>query len=202
MKINKSDFVISAVRKKQYPADGLPEVAFVGRSNVGKSSLINTIINRKNLAKTSGKPGKTQTINFYLINDKFHLVDLPGYGFAKISRDIKEKWAEFIEEYLNDRPNLVGIIQLIDLRHPPTEDDLMMFQWLKHLDLPFLLVATKADKISRGQHLKHKKIIREKLMVNNEDIQLFSAEDKTGKEEALKWIFEHLAFEEVEVEDV
>ncbi len=202
MKINKSDFVISAVRKKQYPADGLPEVAFVGRSNVGKSSLINTIINRKNLARTSGKPGKTQTINFYLINDKFHLVDLPGYGFAKVSRDIKEKWAEFIEEYLNDRPNLVGIIQLIDLRHPPTEDDLMMFQWLKHLGLPFLLVATKADKISRGQHLKHKKIIREKLMVNNEDIQLFSAEDKTGKEEVLKWISEHLAFEEVEVEDV
>jgi GTP-binding protein len=202
MKINKSDFVISAVRKKQYPADGLPEVAFVGRSNVGKSSLINTIINRKNLARTSGKPGKTQTINFYLINDKFHLVDLPGYGFAKVSRDIKEKWAEFIEEYLNDRPNLVGIIQLIDLRHPPTEDDLMMFQWLKHLGLPFLLVATKADKISRGQHLKHKKIIREKLMVNNEDIQLFSAEDKTGKEEVLKWISEHLAFEEVEIDDV
>lgn len=202
MKINKSDFVISAVRKKQYPADGLPEVAFVGRSNVGKSSLINTIINRKNLARTSGKPGKTQTINFYLINDKFHLVDLPGYGFAKVSRDIKEKWAEFIEEYLNDRPNLVGIIQLIDLRHPPTEDDLMMFQWLKHLGLPFLLVATKADKISRGQHLKHKKIIREKLMVNNEDIQLFSAEDKTGREEVLKWISEHLAFEEVEVDDV
>jgi len=202
MKINKSDFVISAVRKKQYPADGLPEVAFVGRSNVGKSSLINTIINRKNLARTSGKPGKTQTINFYLINDNFHLVDLPGYGFAKVSRDIKEKWAEFIEEYLNDRPNLVGIIQLIDLRHPPTEDDLMMFDWLKHLGIPFLLVATKADKISRGQHLKHKKIIREKLMINNEDIQLFSAEDKTGKEEVLKWIAGQLAFEEVEADEV
>ncbi|MDD4342802.1 MAG: ribosome biogenesis GTP-binding protein YihA/YsxC [Eubacteriales bacterium] len=202
MKINKSDFVISAVRKKQYPADGLPEVAFVGRSNVGKSSLINTIINRKNLARTSGKPGKTQTINFYLINDNFHLVDLPGYGFAKVSRDIKEKWAEFIEEYLNDRPNLVGIIQLIDLRHPPTEDDLMMFDWLKHLGIPFLLVATKADKISRGQHLKHKKIIREKLMINNEDIQLFSAEDKTGKEEVLKWISGQLAFEEVEADEV
>ncbi len=202
MKINKSDFVISAVRKKQYPADGLPEVAFVGRSNVGKSSLINTIINRKNLARTSGKPGKTQTINFYLINDNFHLVDLPGYGFAKVSRDIKEKWAEFIEEYLNDRPNLVGIIQLIDLRHPPTEDDLMMFDWLKHLGIPFLLVATKADKISRGQHLKHKKIIREKLMINNEDIQLFSAEDKAGKDEVLNWIAEQLAFEEVEADEV
>ena len=202
MKINKSDFVISAVRKKQYPADGLPEVAFVGRSNVGKSSLINTIINRKNLARTSGKPGKTQTINFYLINDNFHLVDLPGYGFAKVSRDIKEKWAEFIEEYLNDRPNLVGIIQLIDLRHPPTEDDLMMFDWLKHLGIPFLLVATKADKISRGQHLKHKKIIREKLMINNEDIQLYSAEDKAGKDEVLNWIAEQLAFEEVEADEV
>ncbi len=195
MKINKSDFVISAVRKKQYPADGLPEVAFVGRSNVGKSSLINTLINRKNLARTSGKPGKTQTINFYLINDNFHLVDLPGYGFAKVSRDIKEKWAEFIEEYLNDRPNLMGIIQLIDLRHPPTEDDVMMYEWLKHLGIPFLLVATKADKISRGQHLKHKKIIREKLMINDEDIQLFSAEDKTGKEEVLSWIKKRLSFE-------
>jgi len=169
---------------------------------VGKSSLINTIINRKNLARTSGKPGKTQTINFYLINDNFHLVDLPGYGFAKVSRDIKEKWAEFIEEYLNDRPNLVGIIQLIDLRHPPTEDDLMMFDWLKHLGIPFLLVATKADKISRGQHLKHKKIIREKLMINNEDIQLFSAEDKAGKDEVLNWIAEQLAFEEVEADEV
>lgn len=198
MKINKSDFVISAVGKKQYPDQGFPEVAFAGRSNVGKSSLINTLINRKNLARTSGRPGKTQTINFYLINDNFHLVDLPGYGFAKVSKDIKAKWSEFIEEYLNDRPNLVGIIQLIDLRHPPTEDDVMMYEWLKHLGVPFILVATKADKISKGQHLRHKKIIREKLLINNEDIQLFSSETKIGREEVLKWIVEHLALEEVE----
>ena len=198
MKINKSDFVISAVGKKQYPDQGFPEVAFAGRSNVGKSSLINTLINRKNLARTSGRPGKTQTINFYLINDNFHLVDLPGYGFAKVSKDIKAKWSEFIEEYLNDSPNLVGIIQLIDLRHPPTEDDVMMYEWLKHLGVPFILVATKADKISKGQHLRHKKIIREKLLINNEDIQLFSSETKIGREEVLKWIVEHLALEEVE----
>ncbi len=198
MKINKSEFVISAVGKKQYPDQGFPEVAFAGRSNVGKSSLINTLINRKNLARTSGRPGKTQTINFYLINDNFHLVDLPGYGFAKVSKDIKAKWSEFIEEYLNDRPNLVGIIQLIDLRHPPTEDDVMMYEWLKHLGVPFILVATKADKIAKGQYLRHKKIIREKLMINNEDIQLFSSENKIGREEVLKWIEEHLALEEVD----
>ena len=198
MKINKSDFVISAVGKKQYPDQGFPEVAFAGRSNVGKSSLINTLINRKNLARTSGRPGKTQTINFYLINDNFHLVDLPGYGFAKVSKDIKAKWSEFIEEYLNDRPNLVGIIQLIDLRHPPTEDDVMMYEWLKHLGVPFILVATKADKLSKGQHLRHKKIIREKLLINNADIHLFSSETKIGREEVLKWIVEHLALEEVE----
>ena len=202
MKINKSDFVISAVSKKQYPPGLLPEIAFAGRSNVGKSSLINTLINRKNLARTSGKPGKTQTINFYLINDNFHLVDLPGYGFAKVSRDIKEKWAEFIEEYLNSRPNLLGVIQLIDLRHPPTEDDIMMYEWLKHLGIPFLLVATKADKISKGQHLKHKKIIREKLLINNEDIQLFSAENKLGKEEVLRWIEELLPQEEEDTDEL
>lgn len=201
MKINKSDFVISAVGKKQYPDQGFPEIAFAGRSNVGKSSLINTLINRKNLARTSGRPGKTQTINFYLINDNFHLVDLPGYGFAKVSKSIKEKWSEFIEEYFHDRNELKGIIQLIDVRHPPTVDDVMMFEWLKHLGIPFLLVATKADKISKGQYLKHKKIIREKLMINNEDIQLFSAENKVGKEDILKWIDDHLALEESEKDE-
>lgn len=201
MMINKSDFVISAVGKKQYPDQGFPEIAFAGRSNVGKSSLINTLINRKNLARTSGRPGKTQTINFYLINDNFHLVDLPGYGFAKVSKSIKEKWSEFIEEYFHDRNELKGIIQLIDVRHPPTVDDVMMFEWLKHLGIPFLLVATKADKISKGQYLKHKKIIREKLMINNEDIQLFSAENKVGKEDILKWIDDHLALEESEKDE-
>lgn len=197
MKIVKSDFVISAVRKEQYPTNGFPEIAFVGRSNVGKSSLINTLISRKNLARTSGRPGKTQTLNFYLINERFHFVDLPGYGFAKVSRDIKEKWSKFIEEYLTSRPNLMGVIQLVDLRHPPSEEDVMMFDWLRHLGIPFLLVATKADKISRGQHLKHKKIIREKLLINNEDIELFSAETKLGKEEVLRWIEERLGLEEV-----
>ena len=197
MKITNSDFIISAVRKEQYPKNGLPEIAFVGRSNVGKSSLINALINRKNLARTSGKPGKTQTLNFYLINDQFHFVDLPGYGFAKVSKEIKDKWSRFIEEYLTNRPNLMGVIQLIDLRHPPSEEDAMMFEWLRHLGIPFLLVATKADKISRGQHLRHKKIIREKLLINNEDIELFSAETKLGKEEILLWIEERLGLEEV-----
>ncbi len=202
MKINKTDFLISAVSQKQYPADGLPEIALAGRSNVGKSSLINTLINRKNLARTSGRPGKTQTINFYRVNDAFNLVDLPGYGFAKVSKSVKDKWADFIEEYFQNRPNLQGIIQLIDLRHPPTADDQMMFDWLKHLGIPFILVATKADKISRGQHLKHKKIIREALLINNEDIYLFSAEDRTGKEEVLKWIEERLGLKEEDTDDL
>lgn len=201
MIIKSSDFVISAVSPKQYPEDGLPEIALAGRSNVGKSSLINTILHRKNLARTSGRPGKTQTINFYRINDAFHLVDLPGYGFAKVSKSVKEKWAGFIEEYFHGRDNLQGIIQLIDLRHPPTADDRVMFDWLKHLGIPFLLVATKADKISKGQHLRHKKIIREALLVNNDDIQIFSSVDRSGKEEVLKWIEERLGLKEEEDND-
>lgn len=195
MKIVSSDFIISAVKKEQYPVNGLPEIAFAGRSNVGKSSLINTLINRKNLARTSGRPGKTQTLNFYLINEQFHLVDLPGYGFAKVTKEIKQQWSEFIEEYLTSRPNLAGIIQLVDLRHPPSEEDMIMFEWVKHLGIPSLLVATKADKISKGQHLKHKKIIREKLLINNEDITLFSAETRQGREEILAWISERTGIE-------
>ena len=200
MKIVSSEFIISAVRKEQYPADGLPEIAFAGRSNVGKSSLINALINRKNLARTSGRPGKTQTLNFYLINEKFHLVDLPGYGFAKVSKDVKQKWSEFIETYLTGRPNLAGIIQLVDLRHPPSQEDIIMYEWVRHLQIPSLLVATKADKISKGQHLKHRKIIREKLLINDEDITLFSAETKQGRDEVLGWISERMGME-VEVSE-
>lgn len=202
MKIKQSEFVISAVRKNQYPVDGMPEVAFAGRSNVGKSSLINSLLSRKNLARTSGKPGKTQTLNFYLVNQRFHLVDLPGYGFAKVSKEIKDKWSGFIEEYLTGRPNLRGVIQLVDLRHPPSEEDVMMYEWLKHLRIPFLLVATKADKIARGQYLRHRKIIREKLLINDEDIQLYSAETHMGREEVLAWVAEKIGWQEESAEGV
>lgn len=196
MKINNSEFVISAVAKKQYPEGSLPEIALAGRSNVGKSSLINKIINRKNLARTSGKPGKTQTLNFYLIENMFYFVDLPGYGFAKVSKEVKKKWGVFIEDYLKNRKNLKGVIQIIDLRHPPTKDDIAMFEWIRHFGVPVLLVATKADKISKGQHLKHKKIIREELLINNDDILLFSAETGLGKDQVIAWLDEILEIEE------
>jgi len=181
--------VISAVSKKQYPAEGLPEIALAGRSNVGKSSLINKTINRKNLARTSGKPGKTQTLNFYRINEEFFFVDLPGYGFAKVSQKVKDQWAKFIEEYLSEREELKGVIQIVDLRHPPTQDDVIMYEWLQHFQLPTLVVTTKADKISRGQWQKHLKQIKEKLkLAKDQPVVIFSAETGQGVEEVQEWV--------------
>lgn len=189
MIIKNSEFVISAVSKKQYPAEGLPEIALAGRSNVGKSSLINKTINRKNLARTSGKPGKTQTLNFYRINEEFFFVDLPGYGFAKVSQKVKDQWAKFIEEYLSEREELKGVIQIVDLRHPPTQDDVIMYEWLQHFQLPTLVVTTKADKISRGQWQKHLKQIKEKLkLAKDQPVVIFSAETGQGVEEVQEWV--------------
>jgi len=187
--IKSSQFVISAVSKKQYPNEGLPEIALAGRSNVGKSSLINKVINRKNLARTSGRPGKTQALNFYRINEEFFFVDLPGYGFAKVSQKIKEQWAKFIEEYLKGRKELRGVIQVVDIRHEPTNDDLTMYEWLQFYQLPTLIVATKADKISRGQWQKHTKQIKEKLKLpSSQPLVIFSAETGQGVEEVQEWI--------------
>ena len=138
MKVTDAKITISAVGPKQYPRDVRPELALVGRSNVGKSSLINCLINRKSLARTSAKPGKTQTLNFYLINQSFYLVDLPGYGFAKVSKEIKAAWGRMIEHYLTERDNLRCVIQLVDLRHPPSAADILMFDWLKHYEIPLL----------------------------------------------------------------
>ncbi len=189
MIIKSSQFVISAVSKKQYPNEGLPEIALAGRSNVGKSSLINKVINRKNLARTSGRPGKTQALNFYRINEEFFFVDLPGYGFAKVSQKIKEQWAKFIEEYLKGRKELRGVIQVVDIRHEPTNDDLTMYEWLQFYQLPTLIVATKADKISRGQWQKHTKQIKEKLKLpSSQPLVIFSAETGQGVEEVQEWI--------------
>jgi len=187
--IKSSQFVISAVSKKQYPNEGLPEIALAGRSNVGKASLINKVINRKNLARTSGRPGKTQALNFYRINEEFFFVDLPGYGFAKVSQKIKEQWAKFIEEYLKGRKELRGVIQVVDIRHEPTNDDLTMYEWLQFYQLPTLIVATKADKISRGQWQKHTKQIKEKLKLpSSQPLVIFSAETGQGVEEVQEWI--------------
>jgi GTP-binding protein len=184
MKVNQAEFVISAVGPQQYPQAELPEIALVGRSNVGKSSLINKMISRKNLARTSSQPGKTQTLNFYLINQQFYLVDLPGYGYAKVAKSKRETWGRFIEDYLLVRENLKLIMMLVDLRHAPSQDDIQMHAWLIHQQIPVVLVATKSDKISKNQRIKHLKIIREQLRLQtHEPVILFSTEEGNGSDE-------------------
>ena len=184
MKINNVEFITSAVRRSQYPTDNLPEFLLVGRSNVGKSSFINTLINRKNLARISSIPGKTQTINFYLINNTFYLVDVPGYGFARVSQKLKNKFGLMIEDYLKERNSLKMVYMLIDFRHRPTEDDLLMYNYLKYYNIPVTIIATKSDKVSKNNYEKNKKIIREYLNLSPEDsIIVFSSQTKQGKEE-------------------
>ena len=184
MIIKTVDFIISAVKPEQYPVEPLPEVAFVGRSNVGKSSLINRLLNRKKAARVSSKPGKTQTINFFLINQAFHLVDLPGYGFAKVSKTQKEQWGKMIEKYLLIRKPLRAVIQLVDIRHAPSKEDINMYHWLAHFGVPTAVIATKADKISKGQWQKHLKVIRESLEMSKQTpLLLVSSETGVGKEE-------------------
>jgi GTP-binding protein len=151
VKILTADYVCSAVRPDQYPRQRLPGVAFAGRSNVGKSSLINRLVNRKALAKTSAKPGKTATINFFAVNNQLYLVDLPGYGFAKVSKTEKQAWGQMIERYLNEDQDLKGLVLIVDLRHPPTADDAQMYRWAKEAEVPVVVAATKADKLNRSQ---------------------------------------------------
>lgn len=190
MKVTEAEITISAVGPKQYPEDDRPEIALVGRSNVGKSSLINRLINRKSLARTSSKPGKTQTLNFYLINQSFYFVDLPGYGFAKVSKQVRAEWGRMIEHYLGRRDNLRCVIQLVDLRHPPSADDVLMFDWLKHYEIPIIVVATKADKISRSKRPQYAKQIGQQLQTGPYDsIVIFSATTGEGKDE----LWRHLA---------
>ena len=165
MEINthNADILLSAANKSHYPQDEIPEVALAGRSNVGKSSFINTLLNRKNLARTSGKPGKTQLLNFFNIDDKLRLVDVPGYGYARVSKKEREKWGRMIEEYLTSRENLKAVVSLVDFRHEPSADDVQMYEFLKYYEIPVILVATKADKIPRGKWNKHESIIKQKL---------------------------------------
>lgn len=186
MKINNSELEAVAVKRSQYPPDNLKEIAFAGRSNVGKSSLLNLLTGRKKLARVSGSPGKTRTINFYLINNKFRIVDLPGYGYAKVSKSVSESWGPIMEQYLSDRQNLVKVVLLVDIRHAPSKQDVEMYGYLKHYGLDGVVVATKADKISRNQLQKQIKIIRQTLDLDKEDIVIpVSALKKTGHEELL-----------------
>jgi len=184
MKIRSTEITMSAVNKSQYPPEGIPEIALVGRSNVGKSSIVNTLLNRRNFARTSQTPGKTRTINFYLINEEFYFVDLPGYGYARVAKSEKQKWGGIMERYLEDRDVLCSIFLLVDIRHEPTEDDKLMYEWLKHYGYNCAVVATKSDKISRGQYQKHISIIRRKLqMAAEEKVIPVSSLKKTGVEE-------------------
>ena len=184
MKITSVEFTTSAVRRSQYPTDKKPEFLLVGRSNVGKSSFINTLVNRKNLARISSIPGKTQTLNFYLINDLFYLVDVPGYGFAKVSKQLKKKFGLIIEDYLKERDNLKMVFMLIDFRHKPTNDDVLMYNYLKYYNIPVTVVATKCDKVSKNNYDKNKKIIKETLnLIEGDSLVLFSSVLKEGKQE-------------------
>lgn len=185
MKINQAELVISAVSQKQYPEDRLPEIALAGRSNVGKSSFINKMIQRKSLARTSSKPGKTQTLNFYKLNEMFYFVDVPGYGYAKVSKTEREKWGKMMEEYFINRENLKMAILVVDIRHEPSDDDVVMYDFLKHFEIPVTVVATKLDKIPKTRRSRHLKRIIETLELQEGDVVVpFSSETSEGKEEA------------------
>lgn len=202
MKINKSDLHAIAVKKDQYPQDDLPEIAFAGRSNVGKSSFINSMINRVNLARTSGKPGKTRTINFYIINENFRFVDLPGYGYAQVSKSERNKWKKIIESYLTTRENLLDIALVVDIRHEPSAQDLIMYEWILSFGYRGLVIATKADKISKGNWKKHINIIKKKLDVKDENLIIpYSSTDKTNKDKAWK-IFDDLLIDKISNKEI
>lgn len=185
MKVHNAEIVMSAVREDQYPTTGYPEIALAGRSNVGKSSFINTLLQRKNLARTSSKPGKTQTLNFYLIEDSFYFVDVPGYGYAKVSKKERARWGEMINTYLMNREELQAVISLVDMRHAPSKEDCQMYDFLKYFDIPVIVVATKADKIPRGKWNKHESMIKKALNFDKQDdFIIFSSVTKEGKDEA------------------
>jgi GTP-binding protein len=182
MKILSAEFLISAVSPAQYPRQPLPEVAFAGRSNVGKSSLINTLVHRKKLVKTSATPGKTQAINFFLINQRFLLVDLPGYGYAKVPRQIQASWQPMVETYLQQRRTLQAVVHIVDLRHPPTEQDRQLHEWLLLHDMTVVTVATKADKVKPSRRQGHLADIRHGLdLLHGDPPLLFSSHNREGR---------------------
>jgi GTP-binding protein len=183
MKITRAEFVTSVYPQGKYPVGNYPEVAFAGRSNVGKSSLINTLVNRKGLARTSTSPGKTQSINFYLINQAFHFVDLPGYGYARVPHQVQRQWSPLIEEYCRSRKKLRGVIVILDARISPTPLDHALIQWLAELSLPTLIVMTKMDKLSKNKSIQARRQIAEALDISPEVISPFSAHTGVGKKE-------------------
>ena len=186
MNISKSELEAVAVKAAQYPPEDLPEIAFAGRSNVGKSSLLNLITGRKALARVSGSPGKTRTINFYRCNDAFRIVDLPGYGFAKVSRSESEQWGAMIEGYLENRSTLLKVVQLVDIRHKPSAQDVQMYEYLKYYGLDGIVAATKADKVGSNEKAKNLKLIRNTLGMEKSDVIIpVSALKKTGDRELL-----------------
>lgn len=193
MIINQSEFAVSAVKASQYPKDGLDEIALAGRSNVGKSSLINTLLQRKNLARTSSSPGKTQTLNFYRVDSDqadFYLVDVPGYGYAKVSKKQREEFGEMIQDYLETRAYLKGLILLIDGRHEPTADDIAMYDYAQYLNLPILIVATKMDKIKKNAFNKTEAAFRKHLNLNRDNVTFlpFSSVTRLNVDQVKNWI--------------
>lgn len=189
MEVHNVDLTISAVQAAQYPKTDYPEIALVGRSNVGKSSLTNTLINRRNFAHTSSQPGKTQTLNFYDVEDQLYFVDVPGYGYAKVSKKERERFGKMIEEYLTQREQLKGVIQLVDARHEPTADDVSMYEWLAYYQIPTLIVATKCDKVKSNVWNRQESQIRKGLgMPKDAPLILFSAVNKHGKDQVWHWI--------------
>ncbi|MBQ4507121.1 MAG: YihA family ribosome biogenesis GTP-binding protein [Firmicutes bacterium] len=186
MKITSSEFLCSAAKKGQYPDESLPEIAFAGRSNVGKSSLLNLLTNRRSLAKVSSSPGKTRTINFFLINGEFRIVDLPGYGYAKVSRAESESWGRMMEDYLENRPNLLKVVQLVDSRHEPSAQDVQMYEYLRYHGLSGIVAATKCDKLSKNELSRNLSLIKKTLSLGEDDIIIaVSALKRTGTEELL-----------------
>lgn len=204
MQINKSELEAVAVKSVQYPEPGVPEIAFAGRSNVGKSSLLNLLTRRKNLARVSGSPGKTRTINFYRINDEFRIVDLPGYGYARVSKSESEKWGAMMEGYLENREGLLKVIQLVDIRHKPSAQDVQMYDYLRYFNLDGIVVATKSDKVSSNQRSKNISEIRKTLGMSKSDkIIAVSALKKSGHEALLDEIKKLLeSYERTEEFDV
>ena len=194
MNVNNVEMVMSAVSAAQYPTDGKPEIALVGRSNVGKSSLTNTLIQRKNFARTSSQPGKTQTLNFYDVENQLYFVDVPGSGYAKVSKKQREAFGNMIEEYITSRKQLRGVISLVDARHDPSEDDVAMYEWLHYYNIPILVVATKSDKISKSKFNKYENHIKKQLGFDSSasDFLFFSSETKYGRDSVWEWITAHM----------
>lgn len=192
MKIKKAEFVKSAVSKEQYPQDRLPQIAFAGRSNVGKSSCINTLLERRSIARVSQTPGKTRTINFFLVNDSFYLVDLPGYGYARTSKEERLAWGRVMQAYFENNPSLKHLFLLLDIRHEPKDEDLMMYEYALHYGIPITVIATKSDKISRGAYQKSYSGMRKKLKEQQLRIFPLSSLKKTGRDEIRDFIEEEI----------